>query len=58
MSFQCKPLQNQESGTIMLGTLSMNQGGDDDDIHVSLDLIKQEKSIPKPQQTKPKVIRF
>lgn len=58
LSFQCKPLQNQEGGTIMLGTLSMNQGGDDDDIHVSLDLIKQEKSIPKPKTSQPKVIRF
>jgi zinc finger CCHC domain-containing protein 9 len=57
LSFQCKPLRQQE-GTIMLGTIDMQQGGDDDDIHVAIKKIQVEESISTPSTRKPKIIRF
>jgi zinc finger CCHC domain-containing protein 9 len=57
LSFQCKPLK-QDEGTIMLGTMDMQQGGDDDDIHVAIKKIQDENSNSILAPKKPKIIRF
>ncbi|KAJ3273442.1 hypothetical protein HDV01_004512 [Terramyces sp. JEL0728] len=49
----CKPME-QEKGAIMLGTMDMNQGGDDDDVFDSIHKIQKEKPEPKPVVKKQK----
>jgi zinc finger CCHC domain-containing protein 9 len=58
LSFHCKPLSNQ-NGIITLGTMEINQGGDDDDIHVAIKRIQEE--LPQGSEKlkkKSKIIRF
>jgi zinc finger CCHC domain-containing protein 9 len=57
LSFNCKP--TNQTGTIMLGTMEMNQGGDDDDIHVAIKRIQDDvPEVAEKIKKKPKVIRF
>lgn len=54
----CKPME-QEKGAIMLGTMDMNQGGDDDDVFDSIHKIQKETPAPKPVVKKQKkVVNF
>ncbi|KAJ9070824.1 hypothetical protein DSO57_1003289 [Entomophthora muscae] len=58
----CKPAHMQDKGSIALGVMSMEQGGDDDDVFLALHKIQTSKSEPKKPAPsavkKPKIVRF
>lgn len=57
LASDCQP--TKQDGTITLGKMDLAQGGDDDDVFLSLDKMQQEKNTTKPiAKPRKKVVTF